>query len=152
MQWRSPVSECPSHHFKMFLPLEGLPFGSSSHHYLISWGCHSPSLKTGLAEMDISLKTVWCPKETLPNNENKKGGMIERTGSIKTDFENDILYLFLLFYLKWLLAQKGHFKSHVLYVLFPFSCVRLSPPYPNLSPRHPWPFRENYLLPLQHSL
>lgn len=111
MQRGSPVSERPSHHFELFLPLEGLPFGSSCHHYLISWGCHSPSLKTGLAEMYISLKTVWCPQETLPNSENKKGRMMESTSSIKTDFENDILYLFLLFYLKWLLAQKGHFKS-----------------------------------------
>ena len=57
-------------------------------------------------------------------------------------------FMFLLFYPKWLLTPKGHFMFVTWPVCLPsFAYARLLPLYPNLSPRHSWPFRENGLLP-----
>lgn len=105
-------------------------FLSRGSHSLISSGCHSPPLGTDLAEVDISFKSVWLPKETCLSNENKKGDTMDSTSSVKIDFEKN--GLFLLFYPKWLLAPKGCFMSHALYVFSLCMCQTASLPHTQL--------------------
>lgn len=104
-------------------------FLSRDSHSLISWGCHSPRLETGLAEMGISFKTVWLPKETCLRNENKKG---ENDGKYKQHKDRLWKWWFVSFILSQVASgSKGLFHVTCSVCLPPFSCARLSPSRPH---------------------